>query len=520
MIALLAALAVARTAGAVVSVTAERVYLDAGARDGLAPGQVLELRRGARVAGRCKVELVSASKASCAGQGAPGDTFALSPPPRPAPPPPSRAQPPLAPRALAERRSALEAAQFPLVQSRGGGEPGVVASAGRVRAAITHVSYAASGVGPWHEEAARVQLAGVPLGAGFAAVADLSARHWTLRDGPQSFQPGEKSQLWVREAALVRRPATGFELAAGRVRAAYAPGAVLFDGAQAGVRSAGGAEAGLFGGAVPDADTLAPSTQRGTVGAYWTARSESRDGALRLLRHEARVAFSSSPELGRRMEAEALVQASLGRALDVSAEARGGYGLDDKRGALDAVRVDASARPLRSLSLSGGFRYEGLAVPELDGGLLRTGGGTRHADLSLSWDASSALRVRAVSGLATDLALGATRRFGGPELAVPFGAHEVSAGWLEETRGRSAFVQLLARPRALQLMGRLSWFHEPGLSLAQSDDLGASLSAQAPLGEWCVLRLTALGRAALDPQSRSLAGVTAGLLRAELGGRF
>ncbi|HET9552459.1 MAG TPA: hypothetical protein VFP50_05780, partial [Anaeromyxobacteraceae bacterium] len=53
--------AAARTPGVgrVVQVTGARAYLDAGADDGLAAGQVVALRRGEADAGRCTVEAVS-----------------------------------------------------------------------------------------------------------------------------------------------------------------------------------------------------------------------------------------------------------------------------------------------------------------------------------------------------------------------------------------------------------------------------------------------------------------------------
>ena len=63
-----------RRVGTVVYATARRLYLDAGAREGLAPGQVLHLE-----SGTCRVEEVSARYATCVGNGRPGDTFALPP---------------------------------------------------------------------------------------------------------------------------------------------------------------------------------------------------------------------------------------------------------------------------------------------------------------------------------------------------------------------------------------------------------------------------------------------------------
>jgi len=61
-----------RRVGTVAYATLRRLYLDAGAREGLAPGQVLHIK-----GGTCRVEEVSPRYASCVGRGRPGDTFDL-----------------------------------------------------------------------------------------------------------------------------------------------------------------------------------------------------------------------------------------------------------------------------------------------------------------------------------------------------------------------------------------------------------------------------------------------------------
>jgi len=66
--------------GRVLQVTATRAYLDAGADEGLTPGQVVALWRGDVEAGRCTVEEVAPGSATCTGGGArPGDAFKLAP---------------------------------------------------------------------------------------------------------------------------------------------------------------------------------------------------------------------------------------------------------------------------------------------------------------------------------------------------------------------------------------------------------------------------------------------------------
>ena len=54
-----ALLAAAPRAGSVRYVTEGRLYLDAGSRDGLAEGQIVQLLRGGRPSGTCKIQHVS-----------------------------------------------------------------------------------------------------------------------------------------------------------------------------------------------------------------------------------------------------------------------------------------------------------------------------------------------------------------------------------------------------------------------------------------------------------------------------
>ena len=131
------------------------------------------------------------------------------------------------------------------------------------------------------QERLDVAVRGAPVGAGFALYADLSARRWSLRSGAVLVRPDEQNQLYVWEAELVRRPTQGgLLLALGRVRPWSAPGSTIIDGAQAGWRTRGDVEFGLFGGGVPDPDTLAPSFQRATAGAYLSVQSAGDASSL------------------------------------------------------------------------------------------------------------------------------------------------------------------------------------------------------------------------------------------------
>jgi hypothetical protein len=519
-----------RTTGRVEYATQQRLYLEAGARDGLAAGQTLQLHRNGRAVGTCKIETVVETRATCLGSGQVGDTFDLSPPATPPSAPVKMAAPPEPPEILARRRAALAAAQFEKVDFHA---PPQLAAPPRASVTITHTSWLATGAGPWHQERVDVSLRDVSLGGPYTLDVDLSARHWSLRSGPVSFRPEDPTQLYVWEAAISRLPRdAGLALSAGRVRPRSVPGQVILDGAQAGWNTGKGSEAGVFGGAVPDEVTLAPSLTHGTFGAYWAGQhAGSADATLRLFRHEARVAFVNTAALGRRVEGEALIQLWLTRFFEASGNVRIGAGDHQAPGSLDAVRLDGNAQPFEDLSVTGGFRYEGLSIPELDGpGAVRYGGAARHADLSAQWDAAPMLRISAISGLTTDLTSHLTRRWIGPEVGSPRllgGNAGVSLGYLEEqgwSQGRSGYLQLVTGQRSrVQVLARFSWFHTiSGLAPEPTDELALFGSVRAQLARFVSLRLTAMGRSSLNG-GRSpfrLPGTQAGWLEADLSGQF
>ena len=519
-----------RRTGTVVYAIQRHLYLDAGARDGLAPGQVVELRRGGRAAGACTVEAVGESRSTCAGNGSAGDVFDVSPPPaqphaevsRPAPPEPAQA--------IEQRKAALTSTPWEKVDFHPGPAFG---AATRAEVDIVHATWAATGVGPWHQERADVSLRDARLGGGFTLDVEMSARRWSLRSDPVSFRPEDPTQLYVWEAAVSRRALEGgFAMSLGRVRPRFVPGQVILDGAQAGWHTGGGGEAGVFGGAVPDEVTLAPSLQHGTFGAYWAVQhAGDADSVVRAFRHEARVAFVNTAQLGRRLEGEGLMQLWLTRQFDASAAVRVGSGDHSAPDHLDAVRVDGNLQLFDALSFTGGFRYDGLAIPELDGpARVRFGGAARHADLSAQWEPAALLRISAVSGLSTDLTLGQTRRWIGPEIGLPrlFGDNAaVSVGYLEEqgwANGRSSYLQLIGGQRSrLQVVARFSWFHTiSGLSPMPADDLALFASIRAQLSQAISLRLAAAGRTSLNGSHSVLgaAATQAGWLDAQLAGQF
>lgn len=506
--ALVAALATAAASGAgrrgtVRYATARTLYLDAGAADGLVAGQTLQLRHAGSAAGSCRVERVAKDRASCAGRGAPGDWFELEGPRAVAAAPPARTSPaPLPPAALAAQRSALDQAPFEKIDFRGAPPPAAF-STRKTEVRISHATFASTDVGPWHQERIDARIDGAPAFGDFSVWADLSARQWTRRSEMISARPDDPTQLYIWEAALTRRGQPGaLALSFGRLRPWSAPGSTILDGVQAGWRTAGGGELGVFGGVVPDPITLAPSISRGTVGGYFRLEKTGEAGSvLRLAREETRLAFVSSPELGQRLEAELLGQLWLIRDLSGSVDARIGAGDRASPGGLDALRIDLGARPLSNFSFSGGYRFEGLSVPERDGpGANPYGGAAHHADLSAVWEPADWISLSAVSGLAVDLTSSFSRQYIGPEVGLPrlLGAlGGVSVGYAQEggwSSGQSAWAQLVTRGRVFQLLGRLSWFRTRGLEPTTDDELGAYLHLSAAVTESITFRVAALGR--------------------------
>jgi hypothetical protein len=521
----------ARTSGRVEYATVQRLYLDAGARDGLGPGATVQLRRADALASTCRVELVSETHATCVGAGKVGDTFSLAAPPPLAMPEGEKAAPPLSEVETDRRRRALEAAPHEKVDFHGTSAFKVLS--GRTEVQLTYASWAEQTVGPWHQERLDVAIRGMPLGGGFELYADLSARRWSQRSGQIVARPDDPTQLYVWEAELARRPVQGgLALAFGRVRPWSAPGSTIIDGGQAGWRTKNNLEVGVFGGGVPDPATLAPSFERHTAGVYLSMQSTGdASSVIRYAREELRVAYGNSPELGRRVEAEALAQLSLGRMIDFGAQARVARGDHEAEQYLDGASIDLGFRPLERLSLLGGFRYQGLSVPERDGpGAALRGGAARHADATMSWEVAPWLTLSGVGGLATDLTTGLSRRFAGPEIGLPWIFGDVggaSVGYVAEdgwTGGHTAWIQVLTRrPRWVQALLRVSWFRTRSMGPDSDDEVGAYASVNAQLGEYVALRLSALGRAGGTPGARpftSTGSLLGGTVEATLAGRF
>ena len=404
--------------------------------------------------------------------------------------------PPLpTPEELAVRARAAAEAPIARIEFRPDARREAGAGTGRriIVAGFEHVSWASTGASTLSVERIDLALHGAPLGAGVLLDVEARAERWVPSANPR-FRPEDDARLYLWQAQLTA-PVSAVRLSAGRILPYRILGATVFDGASASVRR-GNAELGLFGGAVPEPDTISPTSDRATGGGFWSLERAHGGGALR---HEGRLAVVRSPELGTRVEATLAGRAFL-RAVDVSAEAQLGAGGEEQATALiDAARVDVAARPTRTVSAGASYRHTGLDWPDAPEPALFPG----RSDAADAWGAvelGSFLRVGATGGFSRDAASGLDRSWVGPELGIPrlFGRRGgVMLGYLEEggwLAGRSAYAQLFARPwDPVRLLGRATWAHAKTLGVDR-DEVGLLASAAAELGRHFGLRLSALGR--------------------------
>jgi hypothetical protein len=368
--------------------------------------------------------------------------------------------------------------------------------------ALSEEAWSVSPGGTSSRQALDVLARGVPLRSWLYLDVDARLEHWSSRQNPR-FLPRDKTHLYVWQAQLTAMPSDRLTLSGGRVLPWGIPGATIFDGAMAGWRSQLGdvrAEVGVFGGEVPQPDTLQPDRERYTGGAYWLL--DRQVGGV-TLRSEGRLAAVRTPELGTRGEAS-LTGRVFTRAMDLSAEANlGAGGKAHATGYLDAFRLDATFRPMPQLRLGGSFRYAGLGWPQTFDPVAFPGR-TREADGFVSYDVGPWLRVGLAGGTSADASSNVNHTWVGPEAALTrilWGRGTLSAGYLEERgtfAGRSAYVQLAATPTPrLWLLGRAGWSHEQSDVVFQ-DEGSITLGARAELTERLAFRLTLSDRFALD----------------------
>ncbi len=487
----------------VVEATGTRTYLDAGADDGLAVGQVLVLHRGEAEIGRCTVEAVSSSHATCSGaRSRPGDSARL---PRP---PVEEVKvvtlPPLVgDEELARRAELVGMAPVVLIESKA--TPVTTRALEAPRATwgeftLSDATWWSSDLGSYHADRVDAAVHGAPVGP-FTADVDLRAEYWSTQPSTAVFLPTDKARFQVWQAQLTWSPeARPFSISAGRVLAWDVPGATSMDGAMVSWRR-GGLAAGLLGGLVPQPETTSPTTTRATAGGFWSWMGKV--GTNVLVRQEGRVALVRSPELGNRGELQAGGSVHGGAWLDLFADARFGFGGKiHSPGGLDGARIEGAVRPFPRLSLSGSFDYSELLTPQLYMPMVWPGR-TRHADGNLSWD-FGLLRAGVSGGHARDLVNSLDRTWGGPEITVPrfissrvslAGGYQEELGWLN---GRSAWLQAVARPwDPVRLVARGSWNYQSNLALDKTE-FGLYLSASAEVTRHLGVRLSVMSRAAFD----------------------
>jgi hypothetical protein len=501
--------------GVVRHATRQRAWLDAGTRDGLAVGQSLVLLRRGQPSGTCTVETAAERNATCTGQGVrAGDTFAVKPAPGavPAalPPRPSGEE-------QARRLSAVQLAIAAPVDFKGKPRSEVILERRRpYEAGVGHAAWLASDVRGIQEETVWAVVRDAETWKGARLNLDLTAVHRTEPPETTRVKAGHSAFVWLREASLtLAGPDRPWALTAGRVLPWRMPGGPTFDGVQAAWHPSRFAEVGLFGGAVPAALLGSPQLDLATGGAYWSA--ETTLGTRALLRSEGRVALLTLPGSRSRFEGEATAQAWVGKQLDVSAQARLGFGDYAAPGNVDAARVDVSWRRPGLLSVYGGWRYAQSMAPDATAPAFYPGK-TRHADGAVTWERLGWLHVRLVGGDFRDVSTAIRRSWVGPELAAPrllgrWGG--LSLGYAEELgylAGRHAWLQgdfLLPRTH---LLARATFAMDSRPSPLVADSAaGLTLGAATDLASWLRLRLTALARYGipLSEEAASRWGVSA-----------
>ncbi len=413
-----------RTQGQVVQVSTSRVFVNAGAREGLRVGLSVELHRGTSLVGKCAIDRVADHSASCHGAAArAGDRFALGPPP-PGPKVNELAQP-VGDAELTRRRRAMEAAPMTGVDFTGSSAI-ARSSAPRMFFRAAQLVWASTDASAWVGQRLDVRVIGAQLtdGKGFLPATTLSLDITLLhlsRPDVATYRPGADVQLFVWEAALASRSREGNTFAVGRLLPWYAPGATRLDGAQLGRRFTPGFELGIFGGGVPDSGTLEPTFSRATAGAYWALdHNGAHSDLFPYANTTGRLAWVQSPEAGTRIELESSSIVQLRRLGDVAASFRFALGDTTAPGALDAARLSFALRPTDRLSFNGAFRYSGATLLE-DTALQVASGPSLHLDLAGSWEVRRTLLLGLEVGVAQDDTANASfgRSWFGPTIAMP-----------------------------------------------------------------------------------------------------
>jgi len=492
-----------RVEGKVTFATATAGYIDAGALEGVATGQVIRLTRGAQPSGTCTVRETADHSATCTGTGVrAGDRFVLdttvpgaAPMAKMAPIPTDEEQ--------ESRLAQVTGTPVTVVEAKAQPRQVTIGNLPTVRGDLGYAVWLASPGGPGDSQRIQldVQVNGLDAFAGFKLFADARLMQWTQRD--VTYVPGSSTQLLVYDLELAQRdPTRKWSAAFGRVQPWFVPGSTVFDGAQGGLRL-GRNEVGVFGGLVPDPWTTEPTTNRYTGGVY--ANFEAPFGST-LLSGSARAAVVQNPAVQRHYEGELLLNYWAGGLFSASGDLRMGFGDVRAPAYIDAARLFITLRPVPIFWLSAGFSYWGLLIP--DGEPIATyPGPSRRADGTAGVDATPWLRVAALGGWVDDLTSSLSHGYVGPEVTFTKVLAGLSFGYLKDfgwVDGQSAWGQIAWAPTSsTRLTGRVSWFQTTETiggvsSVAASNEVGVSVNATVGLTSWLSLRASVLVRAGLE----------------------
>jgi hypothetical protein len=498
-----------RVEGKVTFATATAGYIDAGALEGVATGQVIRLTRGAQPSGTCTVRETADHSATCTGAGVrAGDRFVLdttvpgaAPVAKMAPIPTEEEQ--------ESRFAQVAGTPLTVVEAKAQPRTVTIGSLPVVRGDLGYAVWLASPSGPGDSQRVQldVQVNGLDAFAGFKLFADARLMQWTQRD--VTYVPGSSTQLLVYDLELAQRdPTRNWSAAFGRVQPWFVPGSTVFDGAQGGLRL-GRNEIGIFGGLVPDPWTTEPTTNRYTGGVY--ANFEAPIGST-LLAGSARAAVVQNPEIGRHYEGELLLNYWAGGIFSASGDLRMGFGDVKAPAFIDAARISITLRPVPIVWLSAGFSYWGLLIP--NGEPIATfPGPSRRADGTLGVDATPWLRVAALGGWVDDLTSFLSHSYVGPEVTFTKILAGLSFGYLKDfgwVEGQSAWGQIAWAPvPSTRLTGRVSWFQTTATiagvsSVTALNEVGVAVNATVGLTSWLSLRASVMVRGGLESGDASM----------------
>ncbi len=492
-------------AGQVTYLTSDGVYIDRGSAEGLKPGDKVQMVRSGRALGSCAVTTVSEHSAVCSGTGfALGDRISVERKPE-APATPLAPVPDV--KEIAHRLEVVEAAPVELVDFVGGAPVGSGA-ASTFAVTISHMSASNFGSddGPYHVQRIDAAVRDFHVWRGLHVSADVSAVNWAQR--PADFRSPLKGspQLFVRQLEVSwHEPGSIWRAALGRLWTRGTPGLSTLDGAQGGlVTRDGRAEAGVYGGALPEPYNLGLSNGSWAAGAYGFGRFFWGQGADAIwLQPELRAGWSNRTGVGGRLEIAASLHGWVGRNFDLHLMAQGGVG---DATALDLARVDLGVRGGERFRLLASMRYRGMPGGELiEPGALMGGARAIHADGQVFLELNPSLVVVVVGGWARDWDTGLESGRVGPELQLPrlFGRGGLAIGYGEELgwiRGRTAYVQATLVPHwRVRIIARATGhnYNSPSDGLSGSE-VGGYASVEARFATFLWMRVNGLIRTRVD----------------------